>query len=228
VANVYAHRGASIEFPENTLAAFRRALELGVEGIELDVRLSADGVPMVIHDTTVGRTTNGTGTVAEMTLAELQALDAGTGERIPTLAEVLDLVGNRVHVDIEIKADTAGEAVLNELRGRDVRWLVSSFKWDVLRYVRSRDADAELWPLTNGASDDAIAVAHEIDARALAISHRGMDADIAAYLKEQGLDFWVWTVNDPTLAATLVEWGAIGICTDDPATIQARFETVDA
>ncbi len=228
MANVYAHRGASIEFPENTLAAFRRALELGVEGIELDVHLSADGVPMVIHDATVDRTTNGTGAVADLTQAELQALDAGNGERIPTLAEVFDLVGNRLHVDIEVKANTAGEAVLNELHGRDLRWLISSFKWDVLRFVRSRDAGAELWPLANGASDEAIAVAHEIGAKALAISHQGMDEDIAAHIKEQGLDFWVWTVNDPSLAETLVEWGAIGICTDDPATIQARFKHVNA
>jgi len=223
VANIYAHRGASVEYPENTLAAFRRALELGVEGIELDVHLSADGVPMVIHDATVDRTTNGTGMVVEMTRAELQALDAGNGERIPTLGEVLDLVGHRLHIDIEVKAEDAGEAVLREVSGRDLRWLISSFQFDVLRYVRAQRPDAELWPLTNGASDDAISVAKEIGARALAISHRGMDADIAAYLTRQGLGFWVWTVNDPALAQTLVEWGAIGICTDDPATIQGQF-----
>jgi glycerophosphoryl diester phosphodiesterase len=220
MVKVYAHRGASMEYPENTLAAFRRALELDVEGIELDVHLCADGVPMVIHDGTVDRTTNGSGVVAGMTQAELQALDAGNGERIPTLGEVLDLVGNRVHVDIEVKADVAGEAVLREVSGRDLRWLISSFKFDVLRHVRALRPDAELWPLTNGASDDAIAVAREIGAKALAISHQGIDADIAAYLKAQGLGFWVWTVNDPARAATLVGWGAIGICTDDPATIR--------
>jgi glycerophosphoryl diester phosphodiesterase len=223
MAPVYAHRGASAEFPENTLAAFRRALELGVEGVELDVHLSADGVPMVIHDATVDRTTNGSGAVAEMTRAELQALDAGNGERIPTLGEVLDLVGNRLHVDIEVKATTAGEAVLREVKGRDLRWLISSFWFDVLRYVHAQRPDAELWPLTVGASDDAVAVAREIGAKALAISHQGLNAEIAAYLTEQGLDFWVWTVNDPALAETLVEWGAIGICTDDPATIQKQF-----
>lgn len=223
MGKVYAHRGASAELPENTLAAFRRALELRVDGIELDVHLSADGVPMVIHDATVDRTTNGSGAVTEMTRAELQALDAGQGERIPTLGEVLDLVGDRLHVDIEVKANQAGEAVLREVAGRNVRWLISSFDWDVLRYVRSRQPDAELWPLTVGASDEAIAVAKELGAPALAISHQGLDADIAAHLREIGLGFWVWTVNDPNLAATLVDWGAIGICTDDPAAIQARL-----
>lgn len=219
-ARVYAHRGASAEFPENTLAAFSRAIELGVYGIELDVHLSSDGVPVIIHDDSVDRTTNGTGSVKDVTVEELQKLDAGDGEKIPTLAEVLDLVGDKLHVDIEVKANRAGAAVLDEVRGRDTRWLISSFDWDVLRYVRSQDADAELWPLTIGASDDAIAVVRELDAKALAILHAGLDDDIVAMLREEGVGFWVWTVNDPDRAKTCVEWGAIGICTDDPATIQ--------
>ena len=228
MSKVYAHRGASAEFPENTLAAFRRALELGVAGIELDVHLSRDGVPMVIHDATVDRTTNGMGVVAEMTREELQALDAGGGERIPTLGEVLDVVGNRVHVDIEVKANEAGEAVLGEVDGRAVRWLISSFDWDVLRYVRSRRPDADLWPLTVDASDEAVAVAKEVGAPALAIWHKALDADIAARLTAQGLGFWGWTVNEPELAERLVSWGAIGICTDDPARIQTRLRGKNA
>ena len=223
MSKIYAHRGASAEYPENTLAAFRRALELGVEGIELDVHLSSDGVPMVIHDATVDRTTNGSGAVAEMDREELQALDAGNGETIPTLGEVLDLVGNRLHIDIEIKANAAGEAVLREVDGRDLRWLISSFDWDVLRHVRSRRSDVELWPLTVAASEEAIAVAREIGAPALAIWHKALDADVVAHLNAQGLGFWPWTVNDPDVAATLVEWGAIGICTDDPAHLQVRL-----
>lgn len=220
MTGVYAHRGASIEFPENTLAAFRRAVELGVEGMELDVHLSADGHPVVIHDETVDRTTNGSGAVANLTLAELQELDAGQGERIPTLGEVLDVVGDALRVDIEVKANAAGAAVLKELDGRDTRWLISSFKWDVLRYVRTQSADAELWVLTVGASDDAIATAKEIGAPVLAILHQGIDEDIVQFLKEQGLGFWVWTVNDPDLARKYAGWGAVGICTDDPAGIQ--------
>lgn len=217
---IYAHRGASVEFPENTLAAFRRALELGADGIELDVHLSLDGHAVVIHDESVDRTTDGTGAISDMTVEELKKLDAGQGEQIPTLGEVLDLVGEAMHVDIEVKANAAGEAVLRELKGRKTRWLISSFDWDVLRYVRSQDAEAELWVLTIGATEDAIAVAKEIDSPALAILHRALDEDIVAYLKEQELGFWPWTVNDPERAKVLAEWGALGICTDDPATIQ--------
>jgi glycerophosphoryl diester phosphodiesterase len=221
---VYAHRGASAEYPENTMAAFRRALELEVDGIELDVHLSKDGVPVVIHDDTVDRTTDGTGAVADMTVGELQSLDAGGGEPVPTLGQVLDLIGDRVHLDIEVKANEAGEAVVALLEGRkDTRWLISSFDWNVLRYVRSVDAGADLWPLTNGATEEAIEMAKALGSEALAINHRGLDDDIVAYLKEQELGFWPWTVNDPARALLLAEWGAIGICTDDPAAIQQAF-----
>ncbi len=220
VVGIYAHRGASAEFPENTLAAFRRALELGAEGIELDVHLSADGVPVVIHDKTVDRTTDGAGAVHELTVAELQALDAGAGERIPTLTDVLDLVEDKLHVDIEVKADRAAEAVLRAVQDRNTRWLISSFDWDVLRYVRGRDADAELWPLTVEATDEAVAFAKDIGAPALAILHTAVNEEITAWLKEHGLGVWVWTVNDPERARSCAAWGAIGICTDDPALLQ--------
>src|SRR5687768_13536857 len=100
---IYAHRGASSTKPENTLAAFREALDIGADGIEFDVHATVERVPVVIHDRNVGRTTNGAGNVDELTLAEVGALDAGNGERVPTLADVLALVGARAHLDVEIK-----------------------------------------------------------------------------------------------------------------------------
>lgn len=223
MSKVYGHRGAPAEFPENTLASFKRALELDIAGIELDVHLSADGVPVVIHDETVDRTTNGRGAVAELTVEELRALDAGNGEYVPTLAEVLDLVGDKVLVDIEVKANEAGRAVLEEVKDRDTLWLISSFDWDVLRYVRSVDDGAELWVLTVGATDDALEVVKEINASALAIWQKAIDEDIARMLADEGIAFWPWTVNDPDQAARLIEWGAIGICTDDPARMKAAL-----
>lgn len=221
---VYGHRGAPAEFPENTLPGFRRALELGVEGIELDVHLSKDGVPVIIHDETVDRTTNAKGAVADYTAEELRALDAGDGTYVPTLAEVLDLVGDKLHVDIEVKANAAGAAVLEEVRGRDTRWVISSFDWDVLRYVRSVDADAEIWVLALGATEEALETVAALDASALAIWQRALDEDIARMLIEKSVPFWPWTVNDPDQARQLLEWGAFGICTDDPARLQAELE----
>jgi glycerophosphoryl diester phosphodiesterase len=221
---VYGHRGAAAEYPENTLPGFRRALELGIEGIELDVHLSKDGVPVVIHDETVDRTTNGKGAVADLTVAELRALDAGDGDHVPTLAEVLDLVGDELVVDIEVKANAAGEAVLDEVRGRDTRWLISSFDWDVLRYVRSVDKDAEIWVLALGATDDALKTVEELGATALALWQRAIDEDIAKMLIEKSIPFWPWTVNDPEQARELLEWGAFGICTDEPTKLQEALE----
>ncbi len=218
--NIYGHRGAPAELPENTLIGFQRAKDLGVYGIELDVHLSKDGVAVVCHDETLDRTTNGTGAIADFTVAELRELDAGNGEYVPTLLEVLELVGDSMQVDIEVKANAAGKAVLEDVQKvSGLRWLVSSFDWDVLRYVRSQDTNADLWVLTMGASEDAIATYNELNAGALAIWQQGVDAEIASFLAEQSIPWWPWTVNEPDRARQMFDWGAIGICTDDPAMI---------
>jgi glycerophosphoryl diester phosphodiesterase len=110
---IFAHRGASRRAPENTLAAFAAAMEVGADGVELDVHLSADGVPVVIHNARVDATTDGVGWVNDMTLDALKRLDAGVpmggefaGETIPTLEEVLNLVGDRLLINIELKAQS--------------------------------------------------------------------------------------------------------------------------
>ncbi|MBI5652332.1 MAG: glycerophosphodiester phosphodiesterase [Chloroflexi bacterium] len=109
---IIGHRGASAVAPENTLAAFKRAFELGADGIELDVTLTKDGVPVVIHDEKVDRTTNGHGLVKQMTLDQIKQFDAGAwfdekyrGEKIPTLAETLGAIGARGLVNIELKTE---------------------------------------------------------------------------------------------------------------------------
>jgi glycerophosphoryl diester phosphodiesterase len=138
---IIAHRGASDCAPENTLAAFQRACALGADGIELDVTLTRDSVPVVIHDDTVDRTTNGKGAVAQMTLEEIRSLDAGSwysaefrAEKIPTLAEVFQAVGHRAIVNVELKgttlkADGLEAAVIRavESAGMQERVILSSF-----------------------------------------------------------------------------------------------------
>ncbi len=224
MVTIYGHRGASAERPENTLPAFALAMELGVDGIELDVHLSLDGVPVVIHDESVDRTTNGSGNVADLDVAALQLLDAGGGAPIPTLAQVLDLVGGALHVDIEVKAAAAADAVLAETAGRpDLRFAISSFDHDVLRHVRSRDAGIELWPLIAGVSTAAIATATDLGAPRLAAYDPMLNQDIIELAGKNGLEIWVWTVNDPDRADELANWGATGICTDDPRAMLARF-----
>jgi len=127
-----AHRGASAYEPENTLRAFRRAIELGADMSELDVHLSKDGHLIVMHNATVEQTTNGRGAIADMTLARLKQLDAGKGEKIPTLQEAIDLVRGQNGLYIELKGEGTSEPVVNLLRANrftDRRQaIVGSFK----------------------------------------------------------------------------------------------------
>lgn len=162
---IYGHRGASAEFPENTLPAFQRVIDLNTDGVEFDVHLSSDGVPVVIHDDTVERTTRASGAVNSFTAEELGNLDAGGGYGVPTLRHVLDLVGSSLHLNIEIKSAEAGQAVIDEVVPRiGLRWAISSFDWDVLRFVRSRCPDADVWPLTFGPRSSIPAAADRVAA----------------------------------------------------------------
>lgn len=201
---VSGHRGACAELPENTLAAFRRALEHGAEGIELDVALSADGVAVVMHDTSVDRTTSGTGDVADLTLEELRALDAGGGEPVPTLDEVLALAAGRAEVNIELKAADAAAAVAACVaRHPGLTWFASSGQWDALTELQALVPGARVYPLTLGVAGiaqlRALAVAAGYDEAALdgeldRFSHlgRGLDdaLEFAARVGAAGVSTW--------------------------------------
>ena len=145
---IFAHRGASGEAPENTLAAFKLGLAQGCDAFELDVHLSKDGQIVVIHDGTIDRTTDGLGAVNEMTVEELKAFDAGSwfdekyrGERIPLLEEVFDITPGHIIINIEIKGSYNGQlepALIDLLKKRDRldTVVISSFDWKSLRYIK--------------------------------------------------------------------------------------------
>ena len=155
---IYGHRGASGYAPENTLEAFRLSMEMGADGFELDVHLSSDGELVVIHDETVNRTTNGTGAVRDLTLAQLKELDACNGKetyrgaRIPTQAEVFDLIRNTHHlVNVEVKTDGIFYPEIEEKcialakeKGVEDRVLYSSFNHYTLMKLRQLKPDAKL------------------------------------------------------------------------------------
>ncbi len=142
---VLGHRGYSAKYPENTLLAFRKAIEAGADGIELDVWLTKDGEVVVIHDETVDRTSNGSGKVKEMTLEELKALDFGSGEKIPTLEEVFEVVPEDAIVNVEIKDADAVEKTADIIGGNNPgRVIVSSFLIDALREYRKLDSETKL------------------------------------------------------------------------------------
>jgi glycerophosphoryl diester phosphodiesterase len=221
---IYAHRGASATHPENTLLAFRAALESGADGIELDVHLTADGIPVVIHDRDVARTTDGYGLVDEMPLKRLQALDAGRGERVPTLAEVVSLISDAVHLDIEIKAPASWPHALDVLgQFPSARYAISSFAWETLRDIRRRDARVELWPLAERASDDLLAIAAALGAPLVALAAAAYTPESAARLRESGRGAMIWTVNDGAEAKRVRDLGARALCTDDPHRVRAAL-----
>ena len=214
---IYAHRGVSAVDPENTLRAFRHALSIGVDGIELDVHGTADGIPVVIHDRDIGRTTDGDGYVDQIPLAGLETLDAGQGEHVPTLAEVLALVGDAAHLDIEIKGNDVEQAVLDVLTQHPtVRWAISSFAWDTLRTLRRLDPVAELWPLAERADGELIAIADELASPAVSLFTSAYTTETAATLRDAGLRVIVWTINDQQEARRVADLGAFALCTDDP------------
>ena len=223
---VWAHRGASHDAPENTLAAFLLAEQAGADGLELDVHLSADGVPVVIHDETLDRTTDAAGPVAAWTREQLRDVDAGgwfsprfAGETIPALDEVFKVFGDRLRINIEIKAPRAGEAVLATLVDfplADV--VVSSFDQKLLRIMRQLDADLPLAVLHDrGPWRAGIKLAVDIGATAFHPEVSLVSRPLIETCRAHGLPVHVWTVDDTRVGRSLCRAGIDGLFTNDPA-----------
>jgi glycerophosphoryl diester phosphodiesterase len=140
------HRGAAGHAPENTLAAIQKGIDLGVDFVEIDVRRTADGVPVVIHDETVNRTTNGTGRVDSLSLQEVKKFNAGNGEHIPTLEEVLKVAAGRVGLMLELKVKGLARQAVESVRGAGFRdpVIYASFLHNELSHVRAVDPGASL------------------------------------------------------------------------------------
>lgn len=241
--DVHAHRGGAGLAPENTLAAFRNALALGVDYLEMDLHVSADGEVVVIHDATLRRTTNGRGYVRETPLSELKRLDAGAwfhgrfaGERIPTLREVLEMVrasgDSRIRLNLETKYDAGApppddfeERVLRLVReaGMSGRIIVQSFHYPSLSRVKALDPAVPTAVLRR-ASDippDAVAVVRQAGATIYSPNFRLIGGDVIDALHRAGVPVVPWTVNDPVDMQRLLDAGigrhpGDGIITDYP------------
>ena len=139
---IIAHRGARALEPENTLRAIRKAMDLNVDMIEIDIHQLDDQL-IVIHDKTLDRTTNGTGKIQDYTFAQLRELDAGKGEQIPTLAEVLDLTRGKVALNIEIKGKSLVPLLYETIKAES-NLLISSFDWQQLHQLRALDSSIDI------------------------------------------------------------------------------------
>jgi glycerophosphoryl diester phosphodiesterase len=203
---VVGHRGAAGLEPENTLRAFRRALALGVDAVECDVHLTRDGVPVVLHDATLERTTDGAGAVRDLTWAELARLDAGQGERIPRLEEVVALVRGRAHLVVELKARGAHGPVLDCLRGAAALSEATLIAFDLEELAAAARAAPEA---ARGALFHRLPPDGPTRARALGcawafLEFRAAEAEGVAALRSAGLRVGLWTPNEePELRAAL-------------------------
>lgn len=231
MVEIWAHRGAKAEAPENTLAAFAVAIDVGADGIEFDVQLSSDGYPVVIHDETLERTTNGHGWVKDHTLAELLALDASggadgfAGESIPRLEQVLALVApTPLRVNIELKnseIDYPGleEAVLAAVAeaGMSRRAVYSSFSADSVRRLVALAPDAEVSLIYSRPLIRPLRTAEALGASGLHPDRRlfrGAGWVRRAHLRK--LAVRVWVANTAERMTTLIRADVDGFFTDDP------------
>jgi glycerophosphoryl diester phosphodiesterase len=232
---VFGHRGAMGYAPMNTLPAFELAVDQGADGIELDVRLTADGQLAILHDDTVDATSNGRGHIADMTLAQARELDAGAwfdpkfaGTRIPTLGEVFEAVGQRLYINVEIKAEvenpTSGiEAkVADEIArfGLKERVIVSSFNPLTLRRFRAAMPSVAIGYLYMPLIPESItSLMNDLPHEARHPYFEQVNGDYMAWAKAQGYRVNTWTVNDPAKAVELRELGVDAIITNYPDTI---------
>lgn len=232
---ILGHRGASAVAPQNTLAAFRRAADVGADGVELDVHLSADGVPVVIHDARVDATTDGFGRVAELSLAQLRALDASggvpefAGEPIPTLEEVLAEVGQRLLINIELKSEDAtgrletAVAEVVQRSGASQRVWFSSFRPYSLFRIRQWMPDVPCG-LLYGAGSFLLGVLkpltpyEALHPAASLVTWAGVHG-----AHQRGLRVFAWTVDDGAKAQSLADMGIDGLITNDPAGLLRTF-----
>jgi glycerophosphoryl diester phosphodiesterase len=213
------HRGSLGSEPENTLRSFRRAVADGCDEIELDLRVTADGELIVLHDATVDRTTNGSGPVAELTFDALRKLDAGLGELVPTWEETVDAVG--VRIQAEVKAAEAVPLLVESLQADPelaARTMMTSSSAEILLAVRRAMPSATTGLIFGRTPDvaDVLALTRAAEAGCALCGIAGLTVDGVAELHREGLDVTAWPVPDADVFARAVELGVEGVTTDYP------------
>jgi len=216
---VLGHRGAPAYEPENTLASFKKAIELGVDQIELDLRFSKDSKLVVIHDEKLDRTTNGKGLVREFTLTELKKLDAGKGEKIPTLQEVIDLIRDKgIFLQIELKESNMQRHLLDLIQKNNLeeRVMVISFLHEELRKIKELNPKIKTGILIGQRSIDPLERLRQLRADAVSMRHTLVNKRLVERLHQNNIELTVWVVNEPRDVRRAIELGVNIIGTDKP------------
>ena len=217
-----AHRGASGYFPENTIGAFEKAFELDCDGIELDVHLTSDGEIIVIHDNTIDRTTNGIGSVENLSWQAIQSMGIPDAQ-IPTLSEVLSITPKNCLVNIELKsADTVKpvEALIESCVANDgwdySSFLISSFDWIALKEIQKINPRIPVGVITETDLELAIAYADLIHANSVHAQYHLLTAENTIAMQHKGLKVFAWTINEPTDIDLIKSYNVDAIITDFP------------
>jgi glycerophosphoryl diester phosphodiesterase len=210
------HRGARAYAPENTIKSFEKAIEIGVDAVELDIRKTSDNELVVIHDADIKRTTNGKGLVSELTLKEIKSFSAD-GEKIPTLDETLNFLDKKVKVFIELKETGVEEQVLSIVRskGLEKNVVIVSFLEDALKKVRELDSDIETG-LIYAKHRNPVKAALDLKANYLLALYRFTHSANVQKAHENGLKMVVWTINNPDEVNEYFNKGVDGIASDKP------------
>ncbi|PCH85873.1 MAG: glycerophosphoryl diester phosphodiesterase [Piscirickettsiaceae bacterium] len=215
----FGHRGAMGYAPENTLLSIRKAIDLGADWVEVDVYL-VDQQLLVIHDETLERTTNGRGRLSKYTFAELRELDAGQGERIPTLQEVIDMTKGKVGLNVELKGKGTAIAVIKCLASLDVKHkdsiLISSFKINELEQIAQADSTIKIGVLADRNADAAFSWASTLQAYSIHLSKRMVSQALVKRAREAGLQLYVYTVNSGANIRRMRKMGVDGVFSDYP------------
>jgi len=233
---VIAHRGASGYYPENTMSAFKAAIEMDADMIELDVLLSKDNVPVVFHDEKLNAKTNGKGLVKDFSLSELQEFDAGSWfdkkfekERIPTLREVLEYCKDKILINVEIKTEAVSENkdegieklvidMITELNMQE-QIIISSFDYRVFERINALDykgRTALLYEKNQSNKREPIALVNDYKVNAFNFSTRQLTNNWSDQLNSSSIPFFVYTVNDEKEMIKVMRAGAKGIFSDKP------------
>jgi glycerophosphoryl diester phosphodiesterase len=211
------HRGSKGESPENTLKGMAYGLDQGLAGVEIDVHLSKDGELIVIHDPTVDRTTDGKGLVREMSLAELKSLDAGEGEKIPTLSEVIDLVKiKNATLFIELKAPGCEEKVIEQILEKEFteNSILKSFNHRFIKKAKSINPQIQAQCLMYALPINPVEIIKSCNADGISISTIHLDKELVKACHQENFIVTTWNANDLQALAKFTDMNVDYVCTD--------------
>jgi len=215
---IFGHRGASSSEPENTMRAFTQAFQDGADGIEFDVRLTADNQMVVIHDSLIDRTSNGFGSVRKKTYQELLGFDFGNGEKIPLLEEVLKKFGNQKWLNIEIKEQGFEKQLLEMLDKLKIKqkYVISSFKISVIRKIKELNCEIPTAFLFQAIQFNLQSLISETQCEGIHLKHTIVNKRLISEARYYNLAVRAWTVDSQRKAWKLTKLGIDGIITNNP------------